>query len=467
MSIKLWKHQQEVIELAKTINYLLLAHEPGTGKTISTSMIMQYVYQLRGGIQNTIILCPIIVLNNWKAEIAIVNPALAERVIILKGTGKKKAEQVRSAPPGSIIILNYESMAVCDELLSALLKFQPLILIADESQRLKCHSTRRTKATILLSKIAQYRYLLSGTMAGDARDLFSQTLIADGGQRLGTNFYSFMAKYFVDLNKDKNFFKGKRFPDYQLRPGALEHINKLISDCLSVAKKSECLDLPELLIQNINYDLSPKAQKAYDSMLKDFVAVLDDETIQAALVLTQLMKLAQIVTGYANNENGQPIKICDGRQKVLEDLLESIPRTEQVIVWSIFRQNYEDIKEVCEKLSISYCECIGGMSTQRQLEAVEAFTRGDYRVLIGHPRSLGVGINLVTASYCIYYSKGFSLEDYEQSQARNYRGGSEIHNRITQYHLIANGTIETKISESLINKQAIGAELLKTWRKDL
>jgi SNF2 family DNA or RNA helicase len=82
-------------------------------------------------------------------------------------------------------------------------------------------------------------------------------------------------------------------------------------------------------------------------------------------------------------------------------------------------------------------------------------------VLIGHPGSGGIGLNLIEASYMIYYSRSFSLEHDIQSEARCYRGGSERHQSITRIDLVTPGTIDELVMKSLATKQELSDKILK------
>ena len=73
----------------------------------------------------------------------------------------------------------------------------------------------------------------------------------------------------------------------------------------------------------------------------------------------------------------------------------------------------------------------------------------------------GIGINLVAASYAIFYSRSFSLEHDLQAEARNYRGGSERHTKITRIDIVARDTIDEHIQKALSDKQNISETLLK------
>ena len=123
---------------------------------------------------------------------------------------------------------------------------------------------------------------------------------------------------------------------------------------------------------------------------------------------------------------------------------------------------------MCDQLKIKYCEAHGDITGNKKYEEVDKFnTNEEYRVFIGHPLSLGVGINLVSASYSIYFSRNFSLEADIQSEARNYRGGSEIHQKITRIDIVAKHSIDELVLEALENKMKISMEVLKSWKDKL
>ena len=86
--------------------------------------------------------------------------------------------------------------------------------------------------------------------------------------------------------------------------------------------------------------------------------------------------------------------------------------------------------------------------------------------MIANQSAGGVGINLVEASYSIYYSKGFKLEDDLQSEARNYRGGSEIHTSVTRIDLVTPNSIDELVNEALASKQQISDNILG-WKEQM
>jgi SNF2 family DNA or RNA helicase len=212
-------------------------------------------------------------------------------------------------------------------------------------------------------------------------------------------------------------------------------------------------------------------------MYNDYIAFCEKEsaegrprTVTAQLAITKALRLQQIVCGFVPVEQTEDTYVIEDnpRLKALEELLEDIcvEGKHKVIVWATFRQNYSQIQAVCDKLKIKTAAIYGGLTKNEAQENIEAFTKGDAQVMIANQKAGGVGINLVEASYSIYYSKSFSLEDDLQSEARNYRGGSQMHHRVTRIDLVARGTIDELITSSLANKQDVSQTILD-WRSKI
>jgi SNF2 family DNA or RNA helicase len=133
-----------------------------------------------------------------------------------------------------------------------------------------------------------------------------------------------------------------------------------------------------------------------------------------------------------------------------------------VIVWAVFRENYERIRKVCHKLKAGYVELHGDVAEGKRQENIHKFNNDDeVRVLIGHPGSGGIGVNLIAASYAVFYSRTFSLEHSVQAEARNYRGGSDIHESVTRIDLCCEGTIDEDVQKKLADKMEIGEAVLR------
>ena len=88
---------------------------------------------------------------------------------------------------------------------------------------------------------------------------------------------------------------------------------------------------------------------------------------------------------------------------------------------------------------------------------LEAWQQGGADILGVQIQAGGVGISLVRARYCIYYSVGFSLGDYEQSLARVHRPGQN--QSVIYYHLVAGGTVDEKVYDALQKRRKVIDEI--------
>jgi SNF2 family DNA or RNA helicase len=207
-------------------------------------------------------------------------------------------------------------------------------------------------------------------------------------------------------------------------------------------------------------------------MKKDFVAFLGDKACTASTALTKGLRLQQVVSGHIPlSEDGGESEIRHfadtPREAAVAELLEEIAPHHKVIIWAVFRADYEVLRRTCKSLDLAYVEVHGDITSTKKQESVDLFnTDPKIRVLIGHPGSGGIGINLVASDYSIVFSRNFSLEQKLQSEARNYRGGSEIHEKVTQVDLVAEGTIDEVVLASLDSKESI-AEKILSWKDSL
>lgn len=461
---ELWSHQKEAIERAKSVNAFGLFFEPGCGKSLTAIRILESKYTNHGRVLKTLILCPLIVVEQWAREWKKFSLVLSKHVIPLTGAGKKKAQhfckQVATYP-SSIVITNYESL-YASELLNLIHHWGPQAIVIDESHRIKSHDSKRTKIVLGLSKHCHYRYILSGTpILNSLMDVFPQIQALDDGACLGSNFFAFRKNYFSDLNERR---KGTHsyFPHFVPKADAAERISSKISGITMHVKKDDVLDLPPLVVKDLFVELNPEQRRIYEAMKKDFVAILNEKACTADLAITKALRLQQIANGFIRFEDGSETSFDDNpRLQALAEILEDTAPYHKTIVWCVFKRNYEQIAKICNQLKLGYTELHG--DTKDKDGAVTSFNSDpNVRVLIGHPGSGGIGVNLTAANHSIFYSRTFSLEHKIQADARNYRGGSKEagHEKITRIDIIAKDTIDELIITALKSKEALGGEVL-------
>jgi SNF2 family DNA or RNA helicase len=477
-----WKHQLLAIDRSQRDRDLALFWEVGTGKSRATIDILRHRYAAHNRVLRTLILAPKIVLVNWQREILRYSRIHKWDIVILTGSGKKREQQLKDAlmedleyKKNKIIITNYESLQM-ESVFTILKDWKPEAMVADEAHRLKNPESVRAKRTIALADLAEYRYALTGTpILNSAMDVFNIYRFLDRGATFGKNFWVFRSNYFEDVNAQ---WQGKPnyYPKFEPRPETYQKFHEMIYKKALRAIKSECLDLPPFVRKEVHVELSAEQAKLYKQMKEDYIAFIDDpanaekpRAVVAQMAVTKAMRLQQIVTGYAKTDEGEIYNIKDNpRIDALTELLEDLAPHHKVIVWSIYHENYSDIRKVCEALKLDYTELHGQINSQKVRQAnIDRFnTDPKCRVLIANQAAGGIGINLVSSSVGIWYSKSYRREDDVQSEGRNYRGGSKEagHECVTRIDIVATGTIDEIITQALLNKEDIANKVLdRNW----
>jgi SNF2 family DNA or RNA helicase len=469
--IKPWEHQLVGIQRAEWQNEFGLFFEQGTGKTSTAINIVRHKYWHNNGVMRTIIFAPPVVLENWKREWAMHAKIPSRQVIVLTGHNEKRVADYKEANrkfgQEVIFITNYQSLLM-ENFVEALQNEKPGIVIYDESHRCKGWSTKTGKAAAKVSRMSTFRYILTGTpILNSPMDLFQQFLLLDNGATFGSKFFAFRLKYFED--KNKMMPRDKYFPKWEPLPSTEAVLNEKVKPKTMVVKKSECLDLPPFVRQMYFVEMTGEQARLYKEMKKDFITYVGKDACVANLAITKLLRLQQIVSGFVKLEDSPTEKdLQSNRGDVLRELLEELTPDHKVIVWATFHENFKAIREICDELKIGYVELHGQVKSGDRQKNIDAFNDpGGPRVLIGHPGSGGIGVNLVVASYAIFFSRGFSLEHDLQAEARNYRGGSEVHAKVTRIDLVTKDTVDEIILERLAKKQNISDSILKEIAQEM
>lgn len=476
----LWKHQERMIDLGLELGSLGIFADPGTGKTRTTLEIWRRLCNEKKRILKTLILCPKIVMSNWQDEFYLYTNVPKRRVRFLDSKGKKRVTELQKAIEieGSVVILNYDAFAggkYSEEILNIILKWSPEFFVCDESHQIKSPEAKRSKAAVRISYRARHRFLLTGTAITNApTDIWNQFRVLDHGDSFGhrgADFYAFRSIYMHD--KNEGMPKSKHFPNWVARPEMLPRLNEKIYKKAFRVKKSECLDLPDRVRTSIKVKLTAKQRSMYEQMKRDFIAFLDErgeDATTAQIALTKSLRLNQIVNGFIKTDEGKEIGLKENpKVDALKELLDEIVigANEKVIIWSIFRENYNQIEELLKKMKIGYRELTGRVTGKDRDQAIKEFrSNPDIKVMIASQQAAGIGINLIEASYAIYLSRGYRLDHDIQSEDRNYRGGSEMHDKITRIDIVAEDTIDELVLAALRNKKNISEEILK-WREKI
>lgn len=445
----------------------------GTGKTATAITILRYINWNLQGDTRILIIGPSVVIHNWKNEIAKYSLKKNElgRVYPLSEASKRKAimKDLVSKKAYGVVVTNYESFDN-EEFVKLVTSWGPTIIVGDELHRIKSYKSKRAKAIVGLASIASYRLGLTGSaILNSPMDLFMQWKFIDNGEAFGTNFFNFRNYYFYDANA-KWAGKQNYFPKFEPVVSKFPELSAKIQKSSIRVVKSETLDLPPYIEKTIKLEMSPKQKKIYEQMEKDFIAFVETEdkpvAVVAQLALTKALRLMQIASGFAVSDANIELPLGDNpKLDALEKILDDNENA-SVIVWCSFKANYKAIGERLTKMKVSHVFLTGEQNANEKQESIDRFQSKLSRVIVANRKAGGIGVNLTAASLSCVFSRNFSLEEEIQSDGRNYRGGSQIHDSITKINLIMEGTIEEKIVEALAGKQSI-SNIILDLKKDM
>ena len=465
--VKLMQHQKLAVELSRENPNFALFFEQGTGKTGAAISIIEDKFRAYQTELRTLILAPPAVLVQWKEEFAKFSGIHQDKILILDGSFRRRVN-LMLASDAPIVITNYEFCNNLD-LYNEIMDWRPQMMILDESQKCKNWASLRSKRIHRMSALSSvsHRYLLTGTpITNSAMDIFQQYKIMDQGATFGNKIGDFQREYFVDENaRNPNV----QFPSWRPYPWTMDKIGRLMKNKCLIKHRSECLDLPVLTRVKHMVDLTNEQKRIYKTLKKDLIAYIkegDDSPAVAKSAAERALRLQQIVTGFVKTDDGTIEEIKNNREEALREILRGIPKSEKAIIWCCFKHNYDQVRNILKDFGQVPAELHGGITNKDK--EIKKF-REDYntRFMLAHPGSGGIGVNLVEASYSIYFSKNWNLEYDLQSEARNYRRGSEVHNRITRIDLVCPGTIDELITKGLENKQNVADYILKISKEDI
>lgn len=455
---KPYDHQVEGLCQAWWCLRSALFFEPGLGKSkVAVDLIR---LQRHGGKRGTaLVLGPLVTVVNWGREIdKHSGGALTWRA--LQGTPKERTailEELKASPP-DVVLLTYDTARIMTDEVIREVSYDTVI--ADESHGIKSWTSARTVAAYELAQKAARRVVMTGSPTqGDPRDVYGQ--------------FKFLGDCFMP--EDYGAFKRK----FLLTPGDnprshvvvgyknLDVLNGRVNLLALRRTKAECLDLPEQVIVDVEYDLT-RTQKVLHNQIHEEM-VVDPRTLEVLLFgdpttlppaaqmahrAVVLTKLLQVSSGFLMTSavEGAPasVTVLDENPKLeaLVDLLKEVLSDDarKVIVWCRFRKELDLVQARMADEGWG-CVRVDGDNSHEAQDLIDQFTADrNLRVYLAQA-STGVGVTINAATYMVFYSLPFSLTTYSQDLDRNYRIGQT--EKVTVYRLIGRGTPERAIAKLL------------------
>ena len=465
---KPFAHQSKALEMSWDKEVFAYFMEMGTGKS---KVLIDNIAMLfnAGKINGALIIAPKGVYKNWfDSEIPNHMPDYIEKKVGLWRTDPNAKDLKPLFSTGAelhILIMNVEAFSSKKgvDFAKKFLSCHNTIIGIDESTTIKNPQAKRTRAIVELGTKSKYRRILTGSpVTKSPLDLFAQCYFLHPYLLGHESYYTFKVRYAVT----KQINVSGRTIQIVVGYRNLGELSEKLKPFSYRVLKDDCLDLPKKTYTKRIIELTDEQKKVYKTMKQQAIAFLNGKMITTATVITQMMRLHQITCGHFKSDDGTIQTIKNNRIDQLMEVLEEMEG--KAVIWAHYRY---DIKNIVETVSKKYGEnsvvtYYGDTSTDDRQKAIKKIQdpKSPVRFIVGTPQTGGYGITLTGASTMIYYSNGYDLEKRQQSEARIDRIGQE--KPMTYIDIIAEGTVDDKIVQSLRKKVNIATEIMGEELKD-
>ena len=323
------------------------------------------------------------------------------------------------------------------------------MVVIDELSSFKSYGAKRFKSLLKVRPSVKRIVGLTGTPSSNGlMDLWAEFRVLDLGQRLGRYITHYRSAYFVPDKRNAEIIFS-----YKPLPGAEERIYNQISDITISMKSADYLKMPKCIINEVPVYLSEKEWSIYSDFRDEMVANLGDEEIDAVNAAVLSGKLLQMANGAVYDDKNKAHLIHDRKLDALEDLIEGA-NGKPVLVAYWYKHDLERIQKRFPVRQI------------KTPKDIEDWNDGSIPIAAIHPASAGHGLNLQSGgSTLIWFGLTWSLELYQQTNARLYRQGQN--ETVVIHHIVAKNTIDEDVMVALTRKEKTQTSLIDAVKAKL
>lgn len=424
--------------LAHKVSALFL--DCGLGKTITTLTAINELMYDSFEISKVLIIAPLrVAQSTWKDEIEKWDHLNLLRYSVAVGDEKERLKALKQN--SDIYIINRENV---DWLVTKSgIDFNFDMLIIDELSSFKSHTSKRFKSLLKIRPYFERVVGLTGTPSSNGlMDLWAEFRILDLGERFGRYITHYRNEYFLPDKRN-----GVVIFSYKPQPHAEERIYRRLADMTISMKSTEYLKMPELILNELEINLDEEDQTKYKKFKKEMVMTIQEKEIDAINAASLSNKLIQLANGSIYDEDKKFYEVHNKKLDKLEEIIESA-NGKPVLVAYWFKADKERIEKRFKVREI------------KTVDDIKQWNKGMIDLALIHPASAGHGLNLQSGgSTLVWFSLTWSLELYQQTNARLYRQGQK--DTVVIHHLITKNTIDEDIMKSLKRKDKTQEALMR------
>ncbi len=451
LKVEPYDYQREGILFGLEKRRFIIGDEPGLGKTLQSIGVADCA-----GAYPCLVVCPSSLKINWQREFEKFTDAKA---LVLDNSVLTTWPYLLRMGMFQVAIVNYESLRkffvwdIRGSRASFHLKdvvFRPEInifksIVIDESHRVKDPSAQQTIFTKGIATGKPYIMLLSGTpVVNRPADLIAQLSIMGRLQEFGGRS-KFLADYGGgDLGKD---FRNRDKDD---TPRNLDRLSQeLYSRCLIRREKAKVLtQLPDKTRVDLYVDIADRTE--YDLAAADLAEYLREYAECTEADIRRKMRMEALV-------KFMTLRSLSAKGKVYQaiDFIKTFLANDKPLIV------FCSLHEIVDRLRQAFPDAVqvtGRDSMAAKQAAVDAFQRGEAKLIICSIKAAGVGLTLTASSNVAFIEFPWTYADCCQCEDRAHRIGQK--DNVTCYYLIGKNTIDSVLYNIIYSKRSIANQIM-------
>ena len=451
----LHKYQKVCVEHIITHPFCGVFLDMGLGKTISTLTAIEELKYDYCEIDTVLVVAPKRVAETvWEEEAK--NWDHTKHLTFSKIIGTEKQRLAALKVKADVHIISRDNIAWLCSLYAARLPYDMLVI--DELSSFKAHQTQRFKSLRLARPWFKRVVGLTGTPAPNGLiNLWSQMYLIDRGQRLEKTITAYRSRYFRPGASN-----GYVVYSYNLLPDSEKLIQEKIKDICISMRAEDYLEMPERIDNFVRVTMPDKLMDMYKKFEEENIITLANEIEQGATTVNAVNaaalsnKLLQFANGAMYDENKNVVPIHDLKLEALKEIIEAADGKPVLVAWT-YQFDRDRIKNYFRSMA---------PRELRTAEDINDWNAGKVQLMLAHPASAGHGINLQAGgNIIVWYGLTWSLELYQQFNARLYRQGQK--QRTIIHHIVTSGTHDEDVVKALKSKDKTQNNLMNSIKAKL
>ena len=450
----LWDHYQ------RREHGVLMADDMGLGKTlqIAAFLALQRAAEPEAKRLPNLIVCPVILLENWQAELhKFFKPEVFRSLVMLYGDGLQRRRRgdtldLKGLADTDCVLTNYETLQAYQQ---SLLLLDWNVVVLDEAQAIKNPDTYRARAARGLKR--RFGICSTGTpVENRLSDLWSLYDFLRPGNPF-TTIKEFQKAYELDLVEGISQVRSAlQFPSAR--------------SSLLRRTKDEVLSLPPKTIHRHAVEMTP-----HQVELETHITRTGEKKGNVLKILQDLQKLyqhPQLLLPDAERskswsvdsalEESPKLALC---VNILRDIRAA---NEKALVFTLWTRMQDLLVEVFKRqFGLPTVRVINGDPKQRRHahKYIEEFSaEPGFAVLVLSPLAAGTGLTITAANHVIHYGRWWNPAKEDQATDRAYRIGQtrpvRVHYPVLHHPGKADVGFDVKLHELVEGKRGMARDFL-------